>query len=104
MNATNPFQVPSCFQIDHERRRRERFKRMFIAVVAMGILLMIGLLIEGCMSQHARAASPTSTAADTPKSPSNLPTAAAELNVLDRPADRCTATTPSPPLSARACS
>jgi len=85
MNATNPFQVPSCFQIDHERRRRERFKTTFIAVVAMGILLMIGLLIEGCMSQHARAASPASTAADTPELPSNPPAVAAELKEVSIP-------------------
>ncbi len=78
MNATNPFQVPSCFQIDHERRRRERFKRTFIAVVAAGILLMIGLLIEGCMSEHARAAGSTGAAVDLPVQPSNAPSVATE--------------------------
>lgn len=64
MNATNPFQIPSCFVIDHERRRRERFKRTFIAVVATGVLLMVGLLIEGCMSQHAQAANTPAATTD----------------------------------------
>lgn len=59
MNAMNPFQVPTCFQNDHERRRRERFKRTFIAVVATGALVLVGLLIEGCMSEHANAAATT---------------------------------------------
>jgi len=72
MNATNPFQVPSCFQIDHDRRRRERFKRTFIAVVAAGILLLVGLLIEGCRSEQARVAGTTGTATNLqqPSSPS----------------------------------
>lgn len=55
MNATNPFQIPSCFQVDHERRRRERFKKTFIAVTVAGVALLIGLLIEGCMSEQAAA-------------------------------------------------
>ncbi len=66
MNATNPFQIPSCFQNDYDRRRRERFKRTFIALVAGSILLLVGLLIEGCVTEHARAASTPSVAADVP--------------------------------------
>ena len=77
MNKTNPFQIPSCFQIDHERRR-ERFKRTFMAVVATGILLLIGLLIVGCMSEHAKAAGSTGAAADLPEPPANTPASVAE--------------------------
>jgi nucleoid-associated protein YgaU len=66
MNATNPFQIPSCFQNDSDRRRRERFKRTFIAVVAGSILLLVGLLIEGCVTEHAKAASTPGVAADLP--------------------------------------
>jgi nucleoid-associated protein YgaU len=66
MNATNPFQIPSCFQNDSDRRRRERFKKTFIAVVAGSILLLVGLLIEGCVSEHAKAASTPRVAADLP--------------------------------------
>jgi LysM repeat protein len=66
MNATNPFQVPSCFQVDYERRRRERFKRTFMGVLAAGILLLVALLIEGCMSEHARATASFDVAANVP--------------------------------------
>ena len=72
MNATNPFQIPSCFQNDYDRRRRERFKRTFIAVVAASILLLVGLLIEGCVTEHARAGAPASVAVNLPDAPPSL--------------------------------
>ena len=78
MNATNPFQIPSCFQIDHERRRRERFKRTFIAVVVASVLLLIGLLIEGCRSEQARIAGTTAVAANVQQQPSQSSSAVAE--------------------------
>jgi LysM repeat protein len=78
MSATNPFRVPSCFQVDHERRRRERFKRTFIAVVAAGILALMGLLIEGCVTEHAKAAVSTGAAAGLPEPSSNPSAVAAE--------------------------
>jgi LysM repeat protein len=81
MSATNPFQVPSCFQVDHERRRRERFKRTFIAVVAAGILVLMGLLIEGCVTEHAKAAVSTGATAGSTESSSN-PTAVASEQML----------------------
>jgi LysM repeat protein len=74
MNATNPFQIPSCFQNSHAFRRRERFKRVFVAVVATGILFLVGLLIEGCMSQHARITGATSGMAVSMEPSSNPPT------------------------------
>ena len=64
MNATNPFQVPSCFQIDHERRRRERLKQTIILALAAGVLLLVGLLIQGCRSERAKTAGPTVVAAN----------------------------------------
>jgi len=85
MNATNPFQIPSCFQIDHERRRRERFKRTFIAVVTAGVLLLVGLLIEGCMSEHARAATPAGTVTDLQAPSLNLPPVATPPNPISLP-------------------
>jgi len=62
MNA-NPFQIPSCFQ-DLQRQRRQRFKRTVLAVVAGVVLLLVGLLIAGCVSEHAKATTPTENAAN----------------------------------------
>jgi LysM repeat protein len=53
MSTTNPFQIPSCFQISQQQRRRERFKKGVITAVALLIALLVGLLIQGCVSQHA---------------------------------------------------
>jgi LysM repeat protein len=60
MNTSNPFQVPVCLQrADSQQRRRERFKRGFIAAVAATVVLLVGLLIEGCMTEKSTAAAPT---------------------------------------------
>ena len=87
MNATNPFQVPSCFQIDHERRRRERFKQTIILALAGGVLLLVGLLIQGCRSELARAAGPTVVAANILQLPTqSLPVVAEQKTVsIPRP-------------------
>ena len=62
MNASNPFQIPSCLQkVDFQQRRRERFKNGFIAAVAVLVVLLVGLLIEGCKTDQA-----TSTKASAP--------------------------------------
>jgi hypothetical protein len=58
MSAPNPFQIPACFQLDFQRRRRERFKKTVLAVVAGIVLLLVVLLIEGCVSEHSKAAMP----------------------------------------------
>jgi hypothetical protein len=53
VNPSNPFQIPSCLQrADSQQRRRERFKKAFIAAVAAVVILLIGLLIEGCMTEQ----------------------------------------------------
>ena len=53
MNSANPFQIPSCFQKVDENRRRERFKKGVIATIAAVVLLLVGLLIQGCKSERA---------------------------------------------------
>jgi hypothetical protein len=58
MNADNPFQVPSCNEINPEQRRREWFKKAVIATVAAAALLLVALLIEGCESERAATATP----------------------------------------------
>lgn len=60
MNASNPFQIPVCLQrADSQQRRQERFRKGFIAVVAAIVVLLVGLLIEGCMSEKSTASAPT---------------------------------------------
>jgi len=39
---------------DLEQRRRERFKRAVVATVAALTVLLVVLLIEGCMTEHAK--------------------------------------------------
>ena len=54
VNPSNPFQIPPCLQrADSQQRRRERFKKGFIAAVVALVILLVGLLIEGCMSEKA---------------------------------------------------
>jgi LysM repeat protein len=52
MNSANPFQVPTVFQNDAARRSRERFKKGIIASVVAAVLLLVGLLIQGCKSER----------------------------------------------------
>lgn len=69
MNASNPFQIPVCLQrADSQQRRRERFKRGFIATLAAIVVLLVGALIEGCMSEQTANTSQTasSTVTDFP--------------------------------------
>jgi len=54
MNASNPFQIPSCLQkVDFQQRRRQRFKNGFIAAVAALVILLVALLIQGCKTDQA---------------------------------------------------
>jgi nucleoid-associated protein YgaU len=65
MNTSNPFQIPVCLQrADSQQRRRERFKRGFIAVVAALVVLLVGLLIEGCMSEQTTSTAPSPKVTD----------------------------------------
>jgi LysM repeat protein len=60
MNTSNPFQIPVCLQrADSQQRRRERFKRSFIGAVAALVVLLVGMLIEGCMTEKSTSAAPT---------------------------------------------
>lgn len=73
MNATNPFQVPSWAEINREQRRRERFKRTVIAIVAGTVLLLVGLLIEGCKTERAAMSSPAAPVTQVPVVPATPP-------------------------------
>lgn len=69
MNATNPFQVPSWAEINREQRRRERFKKTVIAIVAGTVLVLVGLLIEGCKVERAAMSSPAAPVTQVPTMP-----------------------------------
>jgi uncharacterized membrane protein SpoIIM required for sporulation len=56
MGAPNPFQIQSSLQIGIEQHRRERFKKTVLAIVVGIAMLLVGLLIEGCVSEHAATA------------------------------------------------
>jgi LysM repeat protein len=55
MSSQNPFQIPTCFKLDIEQRRRERFKKTVVTSVIVGVAVVIGLLIEGCVSEKSQA-------------------------------------------------
>lgn len=50
LNVSNPFQVPGSVIGNPQINRRERFKKVFFAVLAVHILLFLTLLIQGCRS------------------------------------------------------
>jgi LysM repeat protein len=79
MNMSNPFQIPSCLQrVNLQHRRRERFKRGFIVLVAAIVLLLVGLLIEGCQTERATAATPAGNASGLSAPQANPPLAVAQ--------------------------
>ena len=55
MSAQNPFQIPDCFKLDIEVRRRERFKKTVVTAVIVSAALVVGLLIEGCVNEKSQA-------------------------------------------------
>ncbi len=56
MSDQNPFQIPSCFKLEIEHRRRVRFKKTVVTAVIASVGLIVGLLIEGCVSERSEVA------------------------------------------------
>jgi len=50
LKALNPFQVPGSVIGNPQINRRERFKKVFFAVLAIHVILFLTLLIQGCRS------------------------------------------------------
>jgi hypothetical protein len=50
LKALNPFQVPGSIIGNPQIHRRERFKKVFFAVLAIHVILFLTLLIQGCRS------------------------------------------------------
>ena len=62
MNSSNPFKVPTCFQrADLQQRRRERFRKGVVATVAAVAALLVILLVQGCVNEHAKISENTSS-------------------------------------------
>ena len=68
-NPLNPFQIPSCFKLEIEQRRRERFKKTVVTAVIVSIAVVVGLLIEGCVSERSVVTAPQATTQ--PSAPQN---------------------------------
>ena len=82
MNSTNPFQVHSWAEINREQRRRERFKKTVIAAVAAAVLILIGLLIEGCKIERAAMSSPATPVTRVPAVPATPPSKSGSVDNL----------------------
>jgi LysM repeat protein len=81
MNTANPFQISSSYQQELQQARRKRFKKTVIATVAAAAMLLVGLLIQGCMSEHAK------TTVSIPPAPQKpAPISQPALNVASQPA------------------
>ena len=50
MKQLNPFQAQGLLDGKPQNYRRERFKKVFFAVLAAHVLLFLTLLIQGCRS------------------------------------------------------
>ncbi|HEX3625284.1 MAG TPA: LysM peptidoglycan-binding domain-containing protein [Verrucomicrobiae bacterium] len=78
MSAQNPFQIPTCFKLDIEQRRRERFKKTVVTAVIVSVAVVIGLLIEGCVSEKSQANEDPNQATATIQTPAQPATAASQ--------------------------
>jgi len=90
VNTTNPFQLPAWSEINREQRRRARFKKTVISIIAAIVLLLIGLLIEGCRTEREALAAPATVASAAEQTPA--------VNPQPEPA----ATSPAAPTAATA--
>ena len=72
MSAQNPFQIPTCFKLDIEQRRRERFKKTVVTAVIVSVAVVVGLLIEGCVSEKSQANAQQPQAGETIQTPAQI--------------------------------
>jgi LysM repeat protein len=73
VKSLNPFDAPGSLQAERQRIRRERFKFVVWTVVGANVLLLAGLLIQGCQREPATSGSPEGSAAEAPPSETNAP-------------------------------
>jgi hypothetical protein len=63
--VSNPFQVSGTLNGNPQNNRRERFKKVFFAVLAAHVLLFLTLLIQGCRSGQNVSSLPPDTGVQT---------------------------------------
>jgi LysM repeat protein len=91
MSAQNPFQIPTCFKLDIEQRRRERFKKTVVTAVIVSVAVVIGLLIEGCVSEksQANAEQNQATAQNTIQTPAQAGASSPSISQVSLPVQPC---------------
>jgi hypothetical protein len=62
LKVSNPFQISGAVIGNPQFNRRERFKKVFFAVLAIHIILFLTLLIQGCRTDQDRSSLPPDAA------------------------------------------
>jgi LysM repeat protein len=71
VKALNPFNAPGSPQAEQRRHRRERFKFVVWTIVVANVLLLMGMLIQGCQREPAAGETSTGNAAEKASSETN---------------------------------
>jgi LysM repeat protein len=71
VKALNPFNAPGSPQAEQRRIRRERFKFVVWTIVVANVLLLVGLLIQGCQREPAGTETSGGNAGETASSGTN---------------------------------
>jgi LysM repeat protein len=71
VNALNPFNAPGSPQAEQRRIRRERFKFVVWTIVVANVLLLMGMLIQGCQREPAASETSSGSASERASSDTN---------------------------------
>jgi LysM repeat protein len=73
VKSLNPFNAPGSLQAEQQRIRRERVKFVVWTIVVANVLLLMGLLIQGCQREPATSESSGGSPTETASSGTNGP-------------------------------
>jgi LysM repeat protein len=71
VKALNPFDAPGSLQVEQRRIRRERFQFVVWTIVVANVLLLMGMLIQGCQREPATGETPSGSASERASSETN---------------------------------
>jgi LysM repeat protein len=71
VNALNPFNAPGSPQAEQRRIRRERFQFVVWTIVVANVLLLMGMLIQGCQREPAAGETSSGSASERASSDTN---------------------------------